>query len=247
MIINPNLNATFGKVSDTYDKTRPSYPPSFVLDAIETAKMTNQSSILEIGCGNGIATRQFAPHCKKLTAIDRSSELIEVARKNTEKFQNVELHVTSFENYNTTEKFDIIICATAWHWLDEKTKYQKVHSLLNENGFLILLCNQPWQESPELKKIKNLLVKHCPDYLPDFGLKSIAEIKNTPYFSLILEKETILKQKLATEDYVKLISTYSYVSILPEDKQNALFSEIKKLGLTLPAEFKSKLIICKKH
>ncbi len=50
----------YSKVADAYNKTRPRYPQKLINRTVEIANLSKNTQILEIGCGPGTATTEFA-------------------------------------------------------------------------------------------------------------------------------------------------------------------------------------------
>ena len=50
----------FNQAAEYYDKYRPGYPEEIIDSLISVTGISNGSELLEIGCGSGKATEQFA-------------------------------------------------------------------------------------------------------------------------------------------------------------------------------------------
>ena len=50
----------YSKVADAYNKTRPRYPQELINRTVELRLLSKNTKILEIGCGPGTATTEFA-------------------------------------------------------------------------------------------------------------------------------------------------------------------------------------------
>lgn len=49
-------------------------------------------TVADLGCGTGALTAALAPRVKKVVGVDRSSAMLQAARRRTERLRNVELH-----------------------------------------------------------------------------------------------------------------------------------------------------------
>jgi ubiquinone/menaquinone biosynthesis C-methylase UbiE len=68
--------------------------------------------IADLGCGSGTLSLQFLPAAKSVLLVDRSEEMLDAARRNTDpsfadRVRYVSADLTSFE---LTEKFDVVLC-----------------------------------------------------------------------------------------------------------------------------------------
>ena len=52
-----HLGRVFEEVPALYDRIRPGYPDELFADLVTFARMDRRSSVLEVGCGTGQATR----------------------------------------------------------------------------------------------------------------------------------------------------------------------------------------------
>jgi len=61
------------------------------------------------------------------------------------KGKKVTVDVVPFEEWEPkiNKKFKLIYCATAWHWIDPSIKYQKASDLLEADGRLAIIWNNP--------------------------------------------------------------------------------------------------------
>ena len=80
--------------------------------------MNKESTVLEVACGTGRVTLEISKQAKKVYAIDISSQMIDVARKNIEEkgINNVELSVEDAYNLPfDNDMFDIVVCINSLH------------------------------------------------------------------------------------------------------------------------------------
>ena len=126
---------------DKYQASRLGYPDAMYKIISDICGFNSYSNILEIGAGPGTATediiKYWQPH---LTLIEPGCNFAFLLRQKFKK-NEAEIICTMFEDYHTNKKFDGIISATAFHWIDLSIKYKKSFALLNDNGFLVLYWN----------------------------------------------------------------------------------------------------------
>jgi ubiquinone/menaquinone biosynthesis C-methylase UbiE len=128
----------FDSVAQLYEDTRPGYPAEIVEFLTATAGVGPGSIVLEVGCGTGQLTRDLAPCGFDLTAIDIGPAMIATARHDLA--DAVSFQVCSFEDFAATDSsFDLIVCATAFHWIDPEVRFRKSARLLRPGGWLALI------------------------------------------------------------------------------------------------------------
>ncbi len=134
--------AVFDRIAGLYDQARPGYPPEAVTDLVRICGVGSSSRVLEIGCGTGQLTRDLAPNGARIVCVEVGSSLADAARANLGRWPNVEVVTTRFEDLDVpTSSFDLVVSATAFHWVDPEVSYAKAAALLDEQGKLALLTN----------------------------------------------------------------------------------------------------------
>jgi len=99
--------------------------------------------VLEIGCGIGAYSRILGAKEAKVTAIDISTNMLEVAKKNCSGI-DVNFVNTTFQNYESTHKFDLIIGGFMLGlFYNLENDFKKINSLMNSTGSCILSMLHP--------------------------------------------------------------------------------------------------------
>jgi SAM-dependent methyltransferase len=131
------LRETFNEAAELYDRARPGYPPAVFADLAELADLGPGSRVLEIGCGTGQATLPLAEHGYTIVAVELGSDLAAVARRNLAAYASVSVVVSAFEDWPLpAQRFDAVVSATAFHWLDPLVRVSKSANALRLGGAL---------------------------------------------------------------------------------------------------------------
>lgn len=132
----------FDRIAALYDRARPGYPPGAVSHLLRLCEITGTSDVLEIGGGTGQLTRDLAATGAQVRCVEAGAELARLARQNLSRFANVEIVTSTFESFEESPSgFDVVVAATAFHWIDPKVSYAKSAALLRPSGHLALLTN----------------------------------------------------------------------------------------------------------
>jgi arsenite methyltransferase len=84
----------FEKVAGQWDDLRKGYFTEAVrASAIQKAYLHPEMIVADVGAGTGFVAAGLAPLVKHVHVLDGSPEMIEIARKNLAKFENLEFHV----------------------------------------------------------------------------------------------------------------------------------------------------------
>ena len=224
-----NLKTTFNTASTLYEEVRPGYPEALIRDVVDLSGIKSHSRILEVGCGTGKATPPFAERGYELVCLDIGADLIAVAKKKLKAFPNVSFVKRAFEEWVSDGKFDLIISATAFHWVDPKVRYLKASEVLKSKGFLAVFSNQHvrkdegfFAESQSLyDKYYAPLTTNRPTHATNFpGV----EIFQDP-----IKRVYPWTQTYSSEQYIKLLGTYSGHIALPNKNKHLLFEGIANL------------------
>jgi SAM-dependent methyltransferase len=137
-----DLGRVFNEVPELYDRVRPTYPDKLFADLVAITGMNERSSVLEVGCGTGQATRPLAALGCSVTAVEPGAGMAALARQRLATFRNVQVETSTFEEWDERgRRFDVLVAASAWHWVDPSTGWRRAHDVLNPGGWMALLGN----------------------------------------------------------------------------------------------------------
>jgi SAM-dependent methyltransferase len=129
--------ATFDQAADLYDRARPGYPRALFDDLAELTGVGAGSRVLEIGPGTGQATLPLAERGCQVVAVELGPDLAASARRKLARFPAVEVITAAFEDWPLpAEPFDLVLAATAFHWIDPAVRVVKAADALRPGGWL---------------------------------------------------------------------------------------------------------------
>lgn len=132
----------FNEVPELYDRVRPTYPDDLFADLATITGMDEKAAVLEVGCGTGQATRSLAALGCSVTAVEPGSGMAALARRRIATFRNVDVEASTFEEWDDRgRRFDVLVAASAWHWVDPSVGWQRAHDVLRPGGWIALLGN----------------------------------------------------------------------------------------------------------
>ena len=137
-----DLGRVFNEVPELYDRVRPSYPDGLFADLASITGINERSSVLEVGCGTGQATRSLAALGCSVTAVEPGEDMAALARQRIATFGNVDVENSTFEEWDDRgRRFDVLVAASAWHWVDPSVGWPRAHDVLCPGGWMALLGN----------------------------------------------------------------------------------------------------------
>jgi SAM-dependent methyltransferase len=124
---------SFGGAAAAYDAHRPRYPDHLIDDLLAGGAHL----ILDVGAGTGIASQQLAERGAKVLAVEPDARMATLAR-----VKGIPIEIGTFERWEPAgRKFDMVVFAASFHWVDPATALPKVRSVLSAGGCLALLWN----------------------------------------------------------------------------------------------------------
>jgi len=171
----PDRRATgrlFDEVPEIYDRVRPAYPEELFADLVAITGIHAGSSVLEVGCGTGQATRSLAALGYSVTAVEPGPGLAALARQRLGGFDNIEVENSTFEDWDNRGRcFDLLVAAASWHWVEPAIGWPKAHGVLRPGGWMALIGNVVVRrpDEPEVyAETADLHERYCPGN-PDWG------------------------------------------------------------------------------
>lgn len=232
---------TFDEIAEAYDRARPGYPTAAFDDIAHLADLTPGARILEIGCGTGQSTVEWARRGYAVTCIELGAALAEVARRNLAPYSAVDVRVGSFEGADLPDgAFDLVFASQAWHWLDSEISYGKAARILRPGGSLGLLWNipvDPHTSDGFFARSMPIYRRHAPDLASEDGSETAVQrrdryvegIAASGCFGPVQVRRHPWQRDYTAAEYVALIDTYSDHRLLADPARAALYADLRAL------------------
>jgi SAM-dependent methyltransferase len=227
----------YSPVADAYNKVRPRYPQEIINRTVEIAKLTPEGRILELGCGPGNATVSYAQLGFSMICLEPSQEACKFARENCVAYPNVKIQQTTFEEWKLAPgKFNAVLAATSFHWMNPETVYAKVTEALQDDGSLILLWNMtPQPDYDVYQSLHDVYQIHAPSsaryeniitqekIVKSFGQK----VLDSGLFKDLVSDFVICEVTYSVDHYLLLLGTLSPYLKLEAPMRDALFTGLR--------------------
>lgn len=225
-----NKSTSWGKVSNWYnnllEKNEGTYQKILILpNILRLLQIKRGEVILDLGCGQGFFSREFAKDGAKVIATDISEELIEIAQKY--KSKDIEYYVSSaddlgFLKNETVDKITIILALQNIENVNGVIK--ECGRVLRPNGKLFIVLNHPAfripkQTSWEWDEIRKIKYRRIDNYLSASKEEIQMHPGDKPW-----EKTISFHRPL--QFYFKMLNKYNFcVSRLEEWNSNKVSEE----------------------
>ena len=108
---------------------RPGYPGALVARIVAGSPGLD---VLDVGCGTGIAARQFQAAGCTVLGVEPDARMAEFARA-----RGLAVEGATFEAWDPGgRRFDTVIAAQSWHWVDPASGAAKAATVLRPGGRL---------------------------------------------------------------------------------------------------------------
>ncbi|GAA0958762.1 class I SAM-dependent methyltransferase [Actinocorallia libanotica] len=122
---------SFGVDAQRYDQARPGYPDELVARIVAGSP---GADVLDVGCGTGIAARQFQAAGCTVLGVEPDARMADFARSH-----GLQVEVATFEAWQPAGRtFDAVIAAQSWHWVEPVTGAVKAARVLRPEGRLAI-------------------------------------------------------------------------------------------------------------
>ncbi|HET6298588.1 MAG TPA: class I SAM-dependent methyltransferase [Kribbella sp.] len=229
------MRKTFGEDAELYDRVRPTYPRGLYDDLAALLGNPVRPRVLEIGCGTGQATGPMIERGWSVKAVELSPDLARIAR---DKLPELEVKTAAFESWPLpAEKFDLVLSATAFHWIDPEVRVVKSADALRPGGLLAVVSTHHVEggSSQFFADVDQCYQRFTPD--PAVGgppraddvPEDSAEFDASGRFGPAEVRRYEWEQTYTTSEYLELLSSYSGHRALTQDARDRLYGCISAL------------------
>lgn len=147
-----HINRFSGRAKD-YLKGRPPYPEA-VVDTLEQQGLAPGSLVADIGAGTGAASHLFLRRGYRVIAVEPNGDMRAAAAA-----LGVDARPGTAEDTRLpAASFDLVLCAQAFHWMDQPRAWAEFLRIARPGGFIALLWNNRIRAgSPFLEELEQLI------------------------------------------------------------------------------------------
>jgi SAM-dependent methyltransferase len=251
----------YSPAAEAYNQVRPHYPEALVQQVAAIAQLSTHSKLLEVGCGPGIATMDFAPLGCSMLCLEPNPDFCALAKQNCAPYSQIKIRNTAFEEWTVEpETFDAVLAASSFHWIPAQVGYPKAAQALRPEGSLILLWNKELQPRYDVyQQLLPVYAAYAPS-LPCYEdwatqneiLNGLGQfITHSGYFQIPVAGQFECNVTYNVNEYLMLLSTYSPYLQLDPSTQTALFDSLRQVidqefGGTLELSYLSAFHVARK-
>jgi SAM-dependent methyltransferase len=241
----------FAAAAEQYEAYRPSYPPAAVAFIREVGRLSENSTVVELGAGTGLMTRLLLP-VGRLIAIEPVSEMRATLLNRVPEAQVVD--GTAEEMPLPSAAADAIVVAQAFHWFATPSALREISRVLKPDGALILVWNVKDPTDHLMKAIDAVLAPYRLDS-PGFASTPWQEVFEEEHAPLTLTS----RRAFSFEEHIALshlkgrVLSASYVALLePRLRSNVLHQLDKLFGSSeddtaAAMKYRTEVFVARRH
>jgi SAM-dependent methyltransferase len=229
----PGLGGRFGTVADLYDGVRPDYPDE-VYDAIEAvAGPIDGMAVIDLAAGTGLQTRALARRRARVTAVDPDIGMLRKLRSTAPAIPTVAGRGEQLPLRDGIA--DLVVCATAWHWLHTSDALAEIRRVLRPGGHLALWwANNRWGDGIDWEDAQSAVFGRwdsvrgsVPPGADGVGPRDAADDLRARGIDVVLDQEFNWSREVTRDQHLKVLATHSNNLVLSESDRRELFVEIE--------------------
>jgi SAM-dependent methyltransferase len=198
----------------------------------------DELEVLEIGPGTGKATRSLLDAGARVTAVEYGPRMAAYLRKHLGGEPRLTVLEGSFEGVVLPLMgFDIVVAATAFHWIDPSVRLDKSIGVLRPSGVLATLSTVQVRSdvdrgffdrtSPIYRRYRDTEVGDDIGPLPeDVSPKELEEFRAHPGLRDATLRLFRWDQTYTSSSYADLLRSYSNMQIMPPAARESLISDL---------------------
>ncbi|TYR38601.1 class I SAM-dependent methyltransferase [Streptomyces parvus] len=230
------LSRTFDDDAELYDRARPGCPAELYDDLADLAGAVPGSRVLKIGCGTGQATVPLAGRGCRITSVEAGPRMATIARRNLAEFPAAEVVTAEFESWPPpAEPYDVVLAATAFHWIDPAVRVPRAAEALRPGGALAVVRSQHVRGGTEefFVEVQRCYERFDPATPPGLRPPAAGEVDNSDHAEEVARScrfgRTVFRRyerdlTYTTAEYLDVLRTYSGHRALPEAARSGLLA-----------------------
>ena len=200
-----------------------------VIDLIDANK---NSTVLDLGCGNGALSKNLYDKGYIVKGIDASKELLDIAGKNYPDIEFIQADATSF---TLPEPVDVVFSNAVFHWIDKERQQDMlkcVYNALKENGQFVFEFGGYGNNQLIHKALAEGFSEHKYAYTMPFYFPTISEystlLENAGFrvvYAVLFDRMTELKGENGLKDWIIMFVKTPFSVMENEDEKEAIIDK----------------------
>ncbi|MFL5339737.1 MAG: class I SAM-dependent methyltransferase [Gemmataceae bacterium] len=200
----------FSGLAATYESHRPDYPAAAIDFILEHCGLRPGRRLVDVGCGTGISSRQFAARGLEVVGIEPNTDMRRTAEVvgGPMSYRDGRADATGLCDACA----NAVLAAQAFHWFAADAALAEFHRILKPGGWVVLMWNERDTADVFTARFIALLATHSPD--PQLATlvqsKTGDVLLNCPLFKDAQRRELPHQQPLTADKFIGRAFSASY-------------------------------------
>ena len=235
MAVHETSRQGFGRVAESYDRSRPGYPDEAIAWLVEEIGLDAGRTVADLAAGTGKLTASQAATGAEVIAVEPVAKMLEVLR---DRVPAADVREGTAEATGLPDaSVDAVTVAQAFHWFDGPAALAEIDRILRPSGRLALVWNVRDLDHPTQRAVEDLLAPHrgaTPSHRSG-GWRAAFE-GPAPFRSA--ERRTFPNVVMLDADALaERIESTSFIASLPAADRAATREHVRELTVGLPDRF----------
>ena len=232
------MTLAFDNVPHIYTRVRPEYPPT-LYDALFEMLPDRGEPVraIEVGAGTGQATGPLLARGAHVTAVEIGPSIAAYLEQRFSRQPNLTVITSPFEDAPLAEgAWDLVLSATAYHWVRPDARMTRPHALLAPGGVLAVIDTIQVASDADrgyFKRSHPIYQKYWPQQQyqdspdPDVDPPILEEMRASGLFEDVQVRRQRWDQIYPVDRYMELVESYSNTNLLPPEKRARFLADLR--------------------
>ena len=217
-----------------YERGRPAYPQ----EAIDALSITPETRVADIGCGTGKFTRLLANTQARIVGVEPLPGMLSTFRTLLPDVEAVSAAAEALPFADAT--FELLTCASAFHWFDHDRAIPELHRVLRGDGRLAIIWNRRDALTGWAHDFWQVTEEHRGD-TPGYRSGAWRDaLEGSPLFGPITEHSFPYVQITDLEGLIARVASISFIETLPPATRDEVLDRARRFITTHPETKDSK-------
>lgn len=220
-MVHPTAAAGFVR-PDIYDKGRPGYPRA----AVEALGLVASMTVADLGCGTGKITEQLAETGARVVGIEPLARMLTTFKLTHPDIPAAQGQAEAVPAADGS--FDVVLCASAFHWFDHARALPEIHRVLRPRGRLAIVWNRRDALEGWAKEFWEITEAHRGD-TPGYRTGTWrTAIDRSALFGPIVEQSFEHTQHTDRAGLLARVASISFIELLGAEKRNGVLEQAER-------------------
>ncbi len=233
-LVHEAATSGYSRDTDRYHRGRPMYHPALVQ---RVAERYGQGTVVELGAGTGIFTRQLVDLGVPVIAVE---PVVGMRTMLHEAVPEADVRVGAAENIPMDDHTaDAVIASQSFHWFDAEPALDEIYRVLRLGGHLVTVWNVRDESVDWVSEVTQIVDRHAGGVPRYRDMTWRRAINADDRFGAVDEWRIDNPQPTDIEGIVDRMLSTSFIAALSRERQDAVAAEIRSVvsGLAPPIEF----------